>query len=255
MKKEIFAKLHNMIEILFTRENLLVSYAANDGGFEYLPEQITAFKAILSDRKTQRVERAVFLEKRNEGFKTSSQVQYVARCGNFREDGFSYTGAMKVLKVILSYDYLWTNVRVKGGAYGCMSGFSDDGECYFVSYRDPNIAETNQIYDGIALYLSKFDVDERDMIKYIIGAISELDTPMNPSAKASNSLGAYLSHISYKDIQKERDEVLNANITEIRKLADPIRAVLEQDYLCVVGNDAKIESNKDIFIEVKQLFH
>ena len=68
------------------------------------------------------------VENKNEGLKTSSQVNYVARCGNFRSRGFAYTGALKILQVILSYDYLWLNLRVKGGAYGCMSGFGRSGE-------------------------------------------------------------------------------------------------------------------------------
>ena len=81
----------------------------------------------------------IHCKKRNEGFRTSSKVQYVARTGNFIDGGAEYTGALQILKVILSYDYLWQNVRVKGGAYGCMSGFNRIGEGYLVSYRDPNL--------------------------------------------------------------------------------------------------------------------
>ena len=83
------------------------------------------------------------------------QVQYVARTGNYMKAGFDYTGALQVLKTILSYDYLWNNVRVKGGAYGCMCGFSGvDGDAFFTSYRDPNLSETNQIYEK-AVIISK----------------------------------------------------------------------------------------------------
>ena len=85
------------------------------------------------------------------------KVQYVARVGNFIDNGADYTGALQILKVILSYDYLWQNVRVKGGAYGCMSGFSRTGEGYFVSYRDPNLERTMEVYEGIADYLRNFN--------------------------------------------------------------------------------------------------
>ena len=74
----------------------------------------------------------------------------MARCGNFIDQGAEYTGALQVLKVIMGYEYLWQNIRVKGGAYGCMSNFNRIGEGYFVSYRDPNLERTMEIYEGVA---------------------------------------------------------------------------------------------------------
>ena len=126
----------------------------------------------------------------NEGFKTSSQVNYVARCGSFGGSGLPYTGALKILKILLNYDYLWQNLRVQGGAYGCMSGFGRLKEGYLVSYRDPNVKETDQVYQQIPEYLRQFAADERDMTKYVIGAISELDVPLTPSIKGARSLSA-----------------------------------------------------------------
>ena len=119
----------------------------------------------------------------NEGFKTSGQVQYVAKGGNFRKDGYSYTGALQILKLILSYDYLWTNIRVKGGAYGCMSAFKRTGKAYLVSYRDPNLDKTLAVFDGTPEYLRNFSADEHEMTKYIIGTISGLDTPLTPQGR------------------------------------------------------------------------
>ena len=159
------------------------------------------------------------------------------------------------MKVILSYDYLWINLRVKGGAYGCMSGFGMSGEGYFVSYRDPNLAKTDQVYEGIVDYLEKFSVDERDMTKYVIGTISGLDTPLNPSDKGARALSAYLSHVSNEMLQKERDEVLDANVEDIRNLAGIVSAVLKTGSFCTVGNEEKIEACKELFGEVKNLYH
>ena len=76
-------------------------------------------------------------------------MQYVARVGNFIDHGAQYHGALQILKVILSYDYLWQNVRVKGGAYGCMSNFNRIGEGYLISYRDPNLKKTMEVYEGV----------------------------------------------------------------------------------------------------------
>ena len=96
-----------------------------------------------------------------------------------------------MLKVIFSYDYLWINVRVKGGAYGCMSGFKRNGESYLVSYRDPHLKRTLDVYKGIPDYIRNFQTDEREMTKYIIGTISGKDVPRTPQMKGSVSKTAY----------------------------------------------------------------
>lgn len=158
-----------------------------------------------------------------------------------------------VLKVIMGYDYLWNNVRVKGGAYGCMSGFSQDGIGYFVSYRDPNLKETIDIFEKAADYIENFNCSERDMTKFIIGTMADIDSPLTPYDEGIASLGAYLSHKSDKDKQKNRDDVLNCNIDRIRELADYIREIMKADAICVVGAEDKINANKDLFLNIEDL--
>ena len=158
------------------------------------------------------------------------------------------------MKVILSYDYLWQNVRVKGGAYGCMSSFNRLGDGYFVSYRDPNLEKTNEIYEGITDYLRNFNVTDRDMTKYIIGTISNIDQPMNPVAKGDRSLNLYMNRVSKEMIEMERKQILDATQEDIRQLADIVEAVLNANQLCVIGGEEKIEEQKSLFDEIKDLF-
>lgn len=252
-KGEIMARLQEVSRKLFTRANMLVNYTADDKGYEQLPQNLK----LLADKLPQGSgEKHAFthpVKNVNEGLKTSAQVDYVARCGNFRDAGLEYTGALKILQVILSYDYLWMNIRVKGGAYGCMSGFGRSGEGYLVSYRDPNLKETNDIYEGIPAYLEAFDPDERDMTKYVIGTISNLDAPLTPSVKGSRGLSAYLSGVTEEMMQTERDQILGAAKEDIRALAAQVRAVLATGSFCVVGNEEKIEANRGMFGEVSSL--
>jgi len=154
----------------------------------------------------------------------------------------------------MSYEYLWINIRVKGGAYGCMSNFNRIGEGYFVSYRDPNLGRTLEIYDGVPEYLENFTVSERDMTKYIIGTISNIDQPMTPATKGDRSMNLYMNHVSAEMIKKEREQILTANQEDIRALAGVARAVLANDQICVIGNEAKIEEEKELFMTVENLF-
>lgn len=253
-KAVVIEKLKNAAKQLLIPENLTISFVGDETGFEYLEKEIPEFKKNLFHGEKKVYEWEFPMVQKNEGFKTSSSVNYVARYGNFRKSGHSYTGVLKVLKVILSYDYLWINLRVKGGAYGCMSGFGRSGEGYFVSYRDPNLGKSNQIYEEVVDYIRSFDVDERDMTKYIIGTISNLDTPLNPSARGSLSLSAYLSGVTQDMLKQEREEILNAAAEDIRSLADIAAAVLAPGNICVIGNNEQIEEEKELFKEVKNLF-
>lgn len=253
--QQVIGKLKEVVSRLFTVDNMLVSYTADEKGFAALEESMKQLTQALPEGDGVLYPYTFEKGNRNEGFKTSSQVNYVARCGNFRKGGFAYTGTLRILKVILSYDYLWINLRVKGGAYGCMSGFGRSGEGYFVSYRDPNLVETNRIYEGITEYLEQFNVDERDMTKYVIGTISALDTPLNPSDKGARGLSAYLSGVTNEMLQKERDEILNAGPEDIRKLSGIIKAILGTGSLCTIGNDEKIEASGALFGEIKNLYH
>ena len=252
-KASVIAKLQEVSKKLFTRSNILISYTADEEGYAELPKAMKKLTDKLPEGSGERYGFTHPVANRNEGFKTSSQVNYVARCGNFRDKGYEYTGALKILQVILSYDYLWLNIRVKGGAYGCMSGFGRSGEGYLVSYRDPNMKETNAVYEGIVSYLEHFCPDERDMTKYVIGTISNLDTPLTPSIKGSRGLSAYLSGVTEEMMQKERDQVLKVTCQDIQVLAPLIQAVLDTGSLCALGNEDKIEANRDMFGEVTSL--
>ena len=175
------------------------------------------------------------------------------QAGKFTDAGKEYTGALQILKVIMSYDYLWINLRVKGGAYGCMSSFNRLGEGYFVSYRDPNLENTLDVYRGVPDYLRNFTVSERDMTKYIIGTISGIDQPLTPSAKGDRSLNLYMNHVTMDMIRKERAEILDAGQEDIRALADVAEAVLGANQICVIGNEAKVEAAEEVFDVVTDL--
>lgn len=254
MKDTICENLKKLVDMIFTKDHLLVSFTADEDGYQKFTQPMTSFAEGLKVSGATAAKRVYHEVHEKKAYTSSSQVQYVARCGNYNKGGFSYTGALKVLKVIFSYEYLWINVRVKGGAYGCMSGFYRNGDMYLVSYRDPNLKKTNEIYEGAAEYLKNFTVSERDMNKFVIGTIGSMDTPMNPASKGIRSFGAYICHTTYEDMVRERQEVLNCNVESIRALSPLIACAVDQDYLCVVGNQKLINEESEMFDKIQPLF-
>ena len=251
--KSVSDKLAAIAKKLFARNRMLISFTGNNEAYGNAKPSLEKVIAGFNKMSAVGNQAEVHFNTAKEAFIDASQIQYVAKTGDFICEGYEYTGALRLLRVILSYDYLWINVRVKGGAYGCMNTFLRSGESYFVSYRDPNLSDTLDVYDRIPEYIKSFSPDERDMTKYIIGTFSALDTPMNPEAKGSRSLSAYLEGITYEQIQKERNEILNAQPEDIRRLADLVEAVLKKDSICVIGNENMIKESSGLFENVEKL--
>lgn len=251
--KSVSDKLAAIAKKLFARNRMLISFTGNNEAYSNAKPSLEKVIAGFNKMSAVGNQAEVHFNTAKEAFIDASQIQYVAKTGDFICEGYEYTGALRLLRIILSYDYLWINVRVKGGAYGCMNTFLRSGESYFVSYRDPNLSDTLDVYDRIPEYIKNFSPDERDMTKYIIGTFSALDTPMNPEAKGSRSLSAYLEGITYEQIQKERNEILNAQPEDIRRLADLVEAVLKKDSICVIGNENMIKESAGLFENVEKL--
>lgn len=251
--KSVSDKLAAIAKKLFARNRMLISFTGNNEAYGNAKPSLEKVMTGFNKMSAVGNQAEVHFNTAKEAFIDASQIQYVAKTGDFICEGYEYTGALRLLRIILSYDYLWINVRVKGGAYGCMNTFLRSGESYFVSYRDPNLSDTLDVYDRIPEYIKSFSPDERDMTKYIIGTFSALDTPMNPEAKGSRSLSAYLEGITYEQIQKERNEILNAQPEDIRRLADLVEAVLKKDSICVIGNENMIKESAGLFENVEKL--
>lgn len=192
-------------------------------------------------------------ESRNEAFLTSGKVQYVAKGGNFKSHGFAYTGALRVMETILRYEYLWKKVRVLGGAYGAFTQFLRDGTAILCSYRDPNLAQTIRAYEELPAYLENLTLSDREMTKYVIGTMAADEIQLTPSMKGERAMVHYLSGNTRESRMKIRDEIINCQVEDIRRLAPLVDSVMKDPYICVMGSEDKIQKDKDLFDKVRSL--
>jgi hypothetical protein len=182
------------------------------------------------------------------------QVQFCAKGGNFFRKGYSYSGKLLVLNSIISNNYLYQELRVKGGAYGAMSSFTPSGYQYFASYRDPNLPETLETYNTVADFLRSFSCSKREMDKYIIGEISNLDYPNTPEMLGTKADEDYITGFLAQDRQQIRDEVLSTKVEDIRAYADMVEAIMSKNHFAVFGSEAKVKDNATLFNGITPLF-
>ena len=256
--KNFDAKFDNLVEELedvynriFNRNGMVISVTATDETYKnFLPH----LKKIIKSLPVDEYPVASYdypCVAQNEGLYSQSRVQYVGKGANFISKGYEYNGALNVLETILRYEYFWTKIRVQGGAYGAFVRFNRSGGIFFGSYRDPNLKNTIDVFDGTAEFLRNFDVSDREMDKYIIGTMSKIDKPLTPSIKGQIAAELCLKGITYEDRQKSRNEVLNARQGDIRKLAKLVEDCMAENNLCVFGNENVIKDNSNLFKTVK----
>lgn len=256
---ETISKMKKAISMVFVSDRMMVDVTSREDGLKAVKTEIPKIAAaidasgngnepeVLGERKEFKPEAL------NEAFKISGQVQYAATAGNYRNSGFDYNGAMAVMKTILSYDYLWMNVRVKGGAYGCFYSYEViSGNCGIVSYRDPNLRSTYEVYKEAAEYIRNIELEPEEIEDYIIGTFSRMDMPRTPRSAGLYSLSGYISGLTDEFLQKERDEILGADLESIRNTADILDCV-NQGYICTVGTEAKCTQDAALFKSIKTL--
>ena len=252
--EDTLAKLRQLLGIFFESSKYLLAYSCEESERMLVLEQALNFAALLPQSavagKTPQ-----FLEApgENEGIMTPGKVQYVAAGGDFHKFGYQFHGAMKVLETILRYEYLWTKIRVQGGAYGATARFDRNGTMFFASYRDPKLKESLQAYYDMPSWLEKLELSERELTKYIIGTISGLDTPLTNSMRLEQAGVYHLKQVDTAMRQQMRSEIIDLTNADLQKLAPLIRDTLSEKYLCVVGSSQSIEANKNIFTKTQHI--
>lgn len=252
--EETFDRLKNIAERIFDINGITASVTGDEKGYASFKESFSLFYDKLTDFPKEKADLTFEKQPLNEGIATPGKVLYVGKAYNFKKLGFDYTGAMQVVKVIMSTDYLWNKVRVQGGAYGAFFSVGKNGSLFLGSYRDPNLTATLNIFDKAYEYLKNFEGSDADMNKYIIGTMSGIDTPMTPGMKGSYSTGNYFRNVTDEMIQKEREEILSCSAADVKAASDVIKLAMDKNYLCVLGDEGKIKSEKDIFGTIINIF-
>ena len=173
--------------------------------------------------------------------------------GSFFKAG-PYTGALQILRTALSAGYLWQNVRVLGGAYGCMCRFPMSGDAYLVSYRDPNMRKTKEVYEAIPAWLENLAIPQEAVDGFIISTVGgTMDMPLTPSLKGSTDFRMWLSGVTQDDLQKEREEALACTPEALQALGPYVKALLDQNNFCVFGSVTGIDADRDLFLHTEML--
>jgi len=251
--KEVRSNLIKVYETIFNKNNLIISVVGEEGEIEAVVSNINKVICNIKSEPTRLYNLEHKSKKDIEAIITASNVQYVVKGFNFADIGYEYSGKMRVLLNILDNEYLYPRVRLQGGAYGCYSNMNKDGNLAIFSYRDPNLTRTIDVYNEAYKFLEEVDFTKDGMEKFIIGSVGQLYKPLTPDRKGEKAVSDYICNVTQEDIQRERDELLSTTNQDIRNYAAMIKAGMNENYCCTVGNEGKINENKVIFNKISKL--
>lgn len=248
------AKMKEALSYVIRKENLTVGITAEKEGLSAFHTAFSDFLKEIPSGKSEKLLYTFDAVKKQEAFTCASQVQYVGMAGNFTAKGLPYHGSLPALRNILANDYLWTSVRLQGGAYGAMCGFMRNGDSYMVSYRDPNVAKTLEAYKNAADYIRNFPLDESLCERYVISAVGDLDTPLTPGFKSQKAFQMYMTGLTNEMLEQEREELLATTPETIRELAKYLDAIINEDSaVCCLGGEEAIKKDQEAFLSVRPL--
>lgn len=178
--------------------------------------------------------------RRREGIAIPADIAFACCGGNTQADGRVYTGAWQLATKLIGLEYLWNVVRVQGGAYGTGLVVRDTGLAGCYSYRDPQGAQSLEKYEKCADFLRRFCREGNDLTGLIIGAVSDSEPLLTPSAKGRLADAWYWRGITYADRCRRRQELLSATPETLLALADTLEKAL-QGGVCVVAGQPQLE--------------
>ena len=236
-KENIKAKLRAIMDKYVVRERLTVGITAD--GCDDLAEKLIG--CIKNGEKAAPVCKISPIPVRREGIAIPARVSFAAMAANTLSDGVRPDGAFDVARAIVGYEYLWGEVRVKGGAYGAGMSAGISGNLGFYSYRDPNPKRTLDVFLSTPDFLSELARSGADITKYIIGAVGEAEALKTPRMRGSLATTRLLRGISYEENCRLRKSLLSMDNDRLLEIAEIMKKAADKSAVCVVGPRSELE--------------
>lgn len=253
----VLEKFEAIRKLLLNRKSLLINITLDKDNWIKLQPSLKPFINKFPNFDIDKQNWMPDLATEPEGLSIPAQVNYVGKGLNLFKHGYKLNGSNAVIRKYMDTTYMWEKIRVQGGAYGGMISFDpNSGTFNFLSYRDPNLIDTLDNFDGAPDFLRELKISENELTKSIIGTIGDFDGHLLPDAKGYVSMLRYLTGNTKEDRQKYRDEVLNTDAKDFNIFAESLEKIKMNGIISVLGSaEAIAEANKerDGFLIVKQV--
>ncbi|XP_057733063.1 presequence protease 1, chloroplastic/mitochondrial-like [Arachis stenosperma] len=246
----ISSSLEEIRKSVFSKQGCLINITADGKNLANTEKAVGKFVDLLPTRSPITTTNwSATLPLTNEAIVIPTQVNYVGKAANIYDSGYKLSGSAYVISKYISNTWLWDRVRVSGGAYGGFCDFdTHSGVFSFLSYRDPNLLKTLDVYDGTGDFLRELEMDNDTLTKAIIGTIGDVDSYQLPDAKGYSSMLRYLLGITEEERQRRREEILSTSLKDFKEFVDAMEAVKDKGVTVAVASPEDVDAaNKERF--------
>jgi len=237
------AAMERIRSLLVTRAGMLCNVTIDAASWRRFKPELTSFLAALPSSPVAQSSWQIGEGPSSEALIIPASVNYVGKGANLYRLGLTPSGAAHVVVKYLRTTWLWDMVRVQGGAYGGFCAFDHrSGNFTYLSYRDPNLLETLDIYDQTPGFLKRAELDKTELTRSIIGTIGDVDAYQLPDAKGYTSVQRYLVGEADDIRQRRRDEILGASVADFRAFADALAELTAYGQVVVLGSEQAIQA-------------
>ena len=238
------AKLAELADRIFVADGCMASFTGSDDDFDAYWDAAGDLGLGAGDGAGLVALAVPAPRDRHEAFVIPSDICFAARACDPRRLGIDVTGAWAVAANALSYDYLWNEIRVKGGAYGCGFRAAGERQTAFYTYRDPAIDPSIERVERAGAWLGRFEPDEAAFEGFIVSCVSGMDAPMKPYALTKRRNTTYLARLDPHAREERRAQMLAATPGELRSLGADVTRIAAASPTCVFGGrDVIAKSN------------
>lgn len=239
--EEIINKLKDVYIKLFNK-SFTVSVAGENSWYE----EVKSWALELRDKLSENRDLLDVMRRENNSLAliNSSNVVYVGTGFNFKKLGYEYSGNMSILSQLLSGDYLHTNIRAKGGAYGSGIVINNSGTVATYSYRDPNLDNTMRVYHEIPDFIDGLNITDEDLLSYKIATMNQFDPPLIPTQYSSIALMRHFTKVKTSDIIRMKEEALETTVSDLKNLSKMFKDGQNEEVRVVFGSNDIINKSE-----------
>ncbi|MBR6120468.1 MAG: insulinase family protein [Oscillospiraceae bacterium] len=237
--RALLGRMGALARRLVTRERLTISVNETAS-----PELAEAFRAAIPASGQAKPGPAFYPlpGARREGVVIPAAVGFAAMGSSLRRQGRRYSGSYPVLANVLNYTYLWNEIRVQGGAYGCGFGARSNGDMFYYSYRDPQPVRSLEVMRNAPAYLRAFCREEPDLTGFILGSVSAMDPLRGAEARMTAGDSRWLRGVSEEEVRRHYRELIHTDAAALLALAPALEELAAENALCVVAGKPLLEA-------------
>ncbi len=240
--------LETIRSAILQQKGSMVNMTGDEGALTAADKSLKEFWSSIAQTSCEDATWDAILPRQNTALVVPTQVNYVCKGANLYEDaGYELSGSSYVINKLLGTTWIWDRVRVSGGAYGGFCDFdTHSGMFSYLSYRDPNLLSTVDVYDGTVDFLRNLDLTSEELNKSIIGTIGDIDSYQLPDSKGRTAFMRHILGITEEQRQIRREEVLGTSLKDFKEFAEVLDAVRKQGQVVAVTSAERVESaNKE----------